>query len=781
VASLALSPTAATIPKGEVQQFAAVVRDAASRVLAGRVIAWNSSAPAVASVSPSGVVTALAVGSATITAQVEARNASAVVTVVPGATVARVDLTPATASIPVGRTQEFVAIPRDSVGRALGGRVAAWNSAASHVATISSAGIATAASVGSTTITVTIEGKSAAALLGVTPVPVAVVEVLPVTGTVKIGQVLALSAVARDSAGNTLTGRGVVWSSSAISIATVTSSGVVTGVAEGTANIRATVDGVTGSTPVAVTAPTVARIAADPSSLYLAIGGSAQLTATAYDAGGLSVPGKTFTWASSNSTIVTVSASGVATGVAAGNTTVTASANGVSGQAYVTVRAVGGTYKVTTSPVRVYLRPGDTQQLSATALDNYNFVVAGRTASWVSNDATVATVSTTGLLRAVGVGRASISASIDGKSSTVDVTVLASWGRVMSQVRTSNIAGGPTCALTQAGEAFCWGSNTSGQLGDGTTTSRPDTPGRVAGGLRFSAITLGDVHACALSSAGSAYCWGSNASGQLGDGSTTSRLTPTAVTGGHQFVELAAGGNFTCGIKTDGSAWCWGNNDYGQLGVGSGVKSSSVPLPVVGGLRFRSLSVQCLNYSCTWNNDFSTCGITTDAGVACWGERIPYAESVTMFTPVDVSNGRAFTSIVDGGRSSGYSIGGALCGLGVDGRLWCVGAGSGVGSSTPAVWTAYDVGLQSLLGPGGGSLQLCGLTAAGTVRCTIAGYSGFSAQPSSWSALNDQPALTSATAGPGRVYGVDTIGRIYRWDIEAYTRELQGPYLVVVP
>jgi alpha-tubulin suppressor-like RCC1 family protein len=143
------------------------------------------------------------------------------------------------------------------------------------------------------------------------------------------------------------------------------------------------------------------------------------------------------------------------------------------------------------------------------------------------------------------------------------------------------------CALTPAGAAWCWGGNTAGQRGDSTITGGA-TPGPVSGGLAFRLLSAGTAHTCGLTADGSAWCWGSNADGRLGStpgaescAGLPCSTTPVAVSGGLRFVTISAGGAHTCGIATDGVAYCWGANAAGQLGDGS-TASSAAPVRVVG-------------------------------------------------------------------------------------------------------------------------------------------------------------------------------------------------------
>ena len=128
------------------------------------------------------------------------------------------------------------------------------------------------------------------------------------------------------------------------------------------------------------------------------------------------------------------------------------------------------------------------------------------------------------------------------------------------------------CGLTAAGAAYCWGSNLFGQVGDRTKTTR-STPALVAApaGVSFAAVSAGGGHTCGITAAGAAYCWGRNSSGDLGDGTTTDRLSPALVAApaGVSFTAVSAGGDHTCGVTAAGAVYCWGSNSRGQLGDGT--------------------------------------------------------------------------------------------------------------------------------------------------------------------------------------------------------------------
>jgi hypothetical protein len=162
-----------------------------------------------------------------------------------GQPVATVAVTPATATLAVGGTQQLAATPKDAAGTELTGRTVTWTSSDSAVATVSSAGLITAAAyIGAetrtATITATSEGKSASVAVTVTPRPVATVQVTPATVTLGVGATQQLTAVSKDLSGAVLSGRSVTWTTSNAAVATVSDAGLATAVAAGTATITAT-------------------------------------------------------------------------------------------------------------------------------------------------------------------------------------------------------------------------------------------------------------------------------------------------------------------------------------------------------------------------------------------------------------------------------------------------------------------------------------------------------------------------------------------------------------
>lgn len=227
--------------------------------------------------------------------------------------------------------------------------------------------------------------------------------------------------------------------------------------------------------------------------------------------------------------------------------------------------------------------------------------------------------------------------------------------RLAASQRVVDVANGfsTTCALTEAGQTFCWGENRFGEFGDGTRTSSP-TPVLAAGGLAFTAITgtRGTSRLCGITAAGEGWCAGYNINGELGDSSTVDRWAPARVHGGVQFREIATSYH-TCGVAVDGRAYCWGLSMGGALGyVGGNV---AVPNEVDGGLRFTSITVGML---------FS-CGLTAAGAAYCWGwgSMLGNGSDQERHAPVAVAD--TFAAISAGEEHA--------CGLTLQGEAWCWG------------------------------------------------------------------------------------------------------------
>lgn len=229
--------------------------------------------------------------------------------------------------------------------------------------------------------------------------------------------------------------------------------------------------------------------------------------------------------------------------------------------------------------------------------------------------------------------------------------------------KTIAAGGARVCGLTTEGKAYCWGNSFRGALGNGVTvTGMSPVPVAVLGGLRFGSLSYSLATACALTAEGDAYCWGVNDNGMLGDGTPPEpgkeSAVPVRVVGGLRFKEIDVGGYNVCGITPDSRAYCWGYG--GVLGNGSGTPSSS-PVPVSGDLRWKSVSV----------GNGHSCGITTDGRMFCWGNgqrgRFGNGDTSIAFTPQLSAPAGRFVSVFAGGEHT--------CALTATGTAYCFGRG----------------------------------------------------------------------------------------------------------
>ena len=242
--------------------------------------------------------------------------------------------------------------------------------------------------------------------------------------------------------------------------------------------------------------------------------------------------------------------------------------------------------------------------------------------------------------------------------------------------RSVSAGGQAACGIALDGQLWCWGSNEHGVFGNGAPVAVYDSrtgfggnvPVASGSGARLVSVSVGWDHACGLDDEGTAWCWGRNAAGQLGDGTREARFVPRPADGDHRYRQISAGFRTTCAITQDGAALCWGDNN-GAIGDGT-TGTRLVPTPVTGGVRWRMIA--------TWRG--VTCAVAEDDAAWCWGLGIDGMlgtgvlgdeNSMTAIaivrskTPVRVTGGVRFQSVSVGGYSG--------CGVYVEGDAWCWG------------------------------------------------------------------------------------------------------------
>jgi uncharacterized protein YjdB len=348
----------------------------------------------------------------------------------PNATVSQLILTPHTVTLQLNQNQDFVAVGLSAAGDTTpstvswdvtGGTITDMGASGGrhyghyHGGTCGSFKVAATSHPDRTTDTATVTVAGCVA-------PVAAVTVTPSSGTVAIGQTVQLTATPRDASGNPLTGRAIGWSSSDNTIATVNSSGLVTGVVAGAVTITATSEGQSGTASITVSGVPVASVTVNPASASVPAGQTVQLSATLRDANGTILTGRSVTWASNNTPVATVTGTGLVSAKVAGSATITATSEGQSGTAAITVTPVP-VASVTVTPASTTVSAGSSVQLTATPKDANGNPLVGRTVTWQSSNTSAATVNGTGLVTGVAAGSATITATSEGQSGTSAITV----------------------------------------------------------------------------------------------------------------------------------------------------------------------------------------------------------------------------------------------------------------------------------------------------------------------------------------------------------------------
>lgn len=224
--------------------------------------------------------------------------------------------------------------------------------------------------------------------------------------------------------------------------------------------------------------------------------------------------------------------------------------------------------------------------------------------------------------------------------------------------------------LRANGTLWAWGNNNSGQLGDGTTTTRT-APVQIGFGRTWSAMAAGNSHGVAIATDGTLWTWGLNTNGQLGQGDTTQRSSPTQVGTANDWSRVSARGHFTIALKTNGELWAWGENLYGQLGLGDTTQRNS-PVRVGSDNDWAQIA----------GGSIHALALKTDGTLWAWGTgnsgRLGNGGTTTSLVPVQVGTASDWTAISGGNANSAARK--------QDGSVWIWGSNSsgqlGDGSTT---------------------------------------------------------------------------------------------------
>lgn len=541
-AAIAITPPATPVLTiGASLSLIATVRDASGQRVTTVAVAWSSSDTTVATVSATGVVVGRSSGIATIQATAGGLAASVTITVNPVA-VNAVSVTVAP-SFFVGDSVAAVAVPVDALGNVLSGRVASWSSRNTSIATVSPGGIVVGVSVGTTKIDAVVGGVTGTATVVVSLAPSSIKSIAVVVSVplIAIGQTTQVTATARDSTGAVLSNRPILWTSSNPSIASVSPLGIVTAIALGSVVVSASSGGVSGSAALGVgssSALPVATIAVSTLVAALSPGQSTPAVAVPHDSLGNVLVGTAFTWSSSANNIATVSSSGVISGVAPGTALISATSGGKIGSLSVQVGAVSSQPPKT---VTVFvslanpdtLSPGNVVQATATLRDSTGTVITSLSPiTWSSSSPAVAIVNSIGVVSAVGLGTAVISATNSGTVGTATVVVIPPPVKTItiSVGSTTLVAGRTTQAVAVlrdttgsvlTGRALAWSHVTPAVATVDAVTGLITAIGPGSGGIVASSegrtaiilitVTIPPIASIAVSNASSMLLWGQTA------------------------------------------------------------------------------------------------------------------------------------------------------------------------------------------------------------------------------------------------------------------------------
>ena len=503
LAKIVLFPSAVTLNPGDSRQFEAVGLNCYGDFVPDAAIAWTSSDPCVGTVNECGLFVALCPGTTTLTASGDGAAGTTTVTVACNDPVlSRIAVTPPAITLNIGDAETFAATAYDQFGCTMPDVDIAWATCDETVGTIGADGAFTALSAGTATVTATACGVDGTADVTVIRASPGIV-VSPAAVTLDEGETRQFTAHGlQDNAGSV-----VVWSCDDEAVGTIDESGLFTARCEGTATITATVEGAgeamvaqvnetkaIGTAVVTVRSASAvpARLAVSPSDFTIAAGNTLPLTETVYDQYGCVIPDAVVVWESSDPCIGTIDDCGVFAALEDGDVTITASVDGISGSACVTVGPpIPVPACIEVDPATTALAPGETQEFVATVYDPSDNVMDWVRVAWSSSDSAVGTIDAAGVFTAHAEGSAEITARAGIVEATAAVTITAAPGPTVEPTTTPTDPGdsggndggssGPTfsagiCENLRRGETFTFSGITVSSVSNVAVTAADTIP-----------------------------------------------------------------------------------------------------------------------------------------------------------------------------------------------------------------------------------------------------------------------------------------------------------------
>ncbi|MEO9047327.1 MAG: Ig-like domain-containing protein [Gemmatimonadaceae bacterium] len=569
-----------------------------------------------------------------------------------------------------------------------------------------------------------------------------------------------------------------------------------------------------GDEPTAPPVPIVAVVLLTTPTDTVAIGDTVALVAHAQTSSGQSVDNVQFNWTSSDTSVARVDQLGRMTLIAVGATTVVAKAvaplanvpTPVSGERTLAVKNLIRTITLARAAGTDTVAMGDTIRVAATARDGSGNVVAGAQFSWSVSDTSLAQVDSGGVVIARAMGGVTVSALATGPSDFVHGRVTAATQMKVRLFLTSISSGVSehTCGVGRGGVVYCWGSGSSGQIGNGATSApgaESATPVRVSSADRFASVAVGPDnssdggHACGITIGGALDCWGSGAYGMLGDGfhgegnPVYSVAAPVRVSPG-PYETLSAGVNTSCALATSGDTYCAGSNYMSQLGVDTVPElcgQDDAGGAYIAGCSTKFLHIPAPAFVSLSQGGGTTCGLTSAGQAWCWGRNTLGNSGVGYATPV-----AAPSQMVGGISFSSISIGAIVgCGVTSAGAAYCWG-GNQFGTIGNGVWST-DVGIPptavqspvAFTAIAVGGSHACGLTAGGDVYCWGSNRFGELGSPTTQTCgppgtggtapcspqpvqVQSAPKFAAITAGAAFTCGLTSLGATYCWGSSEY-------------